>query len=38
MSASKPHLVPVSVEPDGSCAQQRIEVGQTFEITNKFMF
>jgi hypothetical protein len=34
----KPHLVPVSVEPDGTYAQQRIEMGQTFQITNKFMF
>jgi TonB-dependent Receptor Plug Domain len=34
----KPHLVPVSVEPDGSWAQMRIEEGQTFELTNKFMF
>ena len=34
----KAHLVPVSVEPDGSWAQMRIEEGQTFEISNKFMF
>ena len=34
----QPHLVPVSVEPDGSWAQERIEEGQTFEISNKFMF
>jgi hypothetical protein len=34
----KPHLVPVSVEPDGTYAQQRIEMGQTFQLTNKFSF
>ena len=33
-----PHLVPVSVEPDGTWAQQRIEMGQTWEVTSKFMF
>lgn len=34
----QPHLVPVSVEPDGTYAQQRIEVGQTWEVTNTIMF
>lgn len=34
----KAHLVPVSVEPDGSWAQRRIQVGQSWELTNKFMF
>ena len=34
----QPHLSPVSLEPDGSWAQVRIEEGQTFEISNKFMF
>ncbi len=34
----KPHLVPVSVEPDGTYAQQRIEMGQRWEVTTKFMF
>jgi len=33
-----PHLVPVSVEPDGITAQSRIEMGQTWEVSNKFMF
>jgi len=32
------HLVPVSVEPDGTYAQQRIMMGQTWQVTNKFMF
>ncbi|HTT56650.1 MAG TPA: TonB-dependent receptor plug domain-containing protein [Opitutaceae bacterium] len=34
----KPHLVPVSVEPDGTPAHQRIEMGQTFELSSRFMF
>ncbi|HTZ21589.1 MAG TPA: TonB-dependent receptor plug domain-containing protein [Opitutaceae bacterium] len=33
-----PHLVPVSVEPDGTWAQQRIEMGQTYLITNTIRF
>ncbi|MFT3869961.1 MAG: TonB-dependent receptor plug domain-containing protein [Nibricoccus sp.] len=32
------HLTPISVEPDGTWAQQRIVNGQTFEVSNKFMF
>ena len=32
------HLVPVSVEPDGSWGVQRIQSGQTWEVSNKFMF
>lgn len=32
------HLVPVSVEPDGTYAQQRIMMGQTWELTNRFLF
>lgn len=35
---SKPHLTPVSVEPDGGPAQFRIEDGQTWELTNTFTF
>jgi hypothetical protein len=34
----KPHLTPVSVEPDGSWAQQRIEMGQTWMLTNTIKF
>lgn len=32
------HRTPISVEPDGTWAQQRIVNGQTFEVSNKFMF
>jgi len=32
------HLVPVSVEPDGSPAAYRIENGMNWQITNTFMF
>ncbi|HVU34969.1 MAG TPA: TonB-dependent receptor plug domain-containing protein [Opitutaceae bacterium] len=34
----RPHLVPVSVEPDGTWAQERIETGETYELTTKLMF
>ena len=34
----RPHLTPVSVEPDGTFAQQRIEIGQTFDLSTKFIF
>ncbi|MFT3783907.1 MAG: TonB-dependent receptor plug domain-containing protein [Nibricoccus sp.] len=34
----KAHLTPISVEPDGTWAQQRIVQGMTFDISNKFMF
>jgi hypothetical protein len=34
----KTHLTPISVQPDGSWAQQRIVTGMTFEVSNKFMF
>ncbi len=34
----KAHLVPVSVEPDGTFAQQRIAAGQSWEVTTKLMF
>lgn len=34
----KPHLRAISVLPDGTSAQKRIMEGQTFQITNKFMF
>ena len=34
----KPHLMPVSVEPDGTWAQQRIEVGTSYLITNTIRF
>lgn len=34
----RPHLTPISVEPDGTWAQQRIVNGMTFEVSNKFMF
>ncbi|MGH7996680.1 MAG: TonB-dependent receptor plug domain-containing protein [Opitutaceae bacterium] len=34
----KPHLTPVSVEPDGTFAQQRIEEGQVWQLTNTFTF
>lgn len=34
----KASLVPISYEPDGSVAQQRIMVGQTFDLSMKFMF
>jgi hypothetical protein len=33
-----PHLTPVSVEPDGTWAQQRIEMGQSYLITNTIKF
>ncbi len=32
------HLVPVSVEPDGTYAQQRIEEGQVFDLSSTFSF
>ncbi|HET7537377.1 MAG TPA: TonB-dependent receptor, partial [Candidatus Didemnitutus sp.] len=32
------HLMPVSVEPDGSWAAQRIAEGQTWELSTKVMF
>jgi len=35
---SRPHLTPVSVQPDGGPAQFRIEEGQTWELTNTFIF
>lgn len=31
-------LTPISVEPDGSWAQQRIQMGQAFDLSCKFMF
>lgn len=34
----KPHLVPINVEPDGTFAQQRIEEGQVFDLSNTFTF
>ena len=34
----RPHLSPISVEPDGTWAQQRIEMGQTYDLSCKFMF
>ena len=34
----KPHLTPVSVEPDGSWAQQRIQMGQSYLLTNTIKF
>lgn len=32
------HLVPVSIEPDGSWGVQRIMTGQMWEVTNRFSF
>lgn len=32
------HLVPVSVEPDGSWAVRRIQSGMTWEVSSKLMF
>jgi outer membrane receptor protein involved in Fe transport len=34
----KPHVTPISVEPDGTNAQYRIEEGMTWSITNTFSF
>lgn len=34
----KTGLVPISVEPDGSVAQHRIQMGQVFSLSCKFMF
>ncbi len=33
-----PHLVPISVEPDGTPAAQRIEEGSVWSLTNTFSF
>lgn len=33
-----PKLVPISYEPDGTIAQQRIQIGQTYDFSLKFMF
>ncbi len=34
----KPHVTPISVEPDGTPAQYRIEEGLTWTLTNTFTF
>jgi len=34
----QPHLTPISVQPDGSYAQYRIEEGMTWTLTNTFSF
>jgi len=34
----KTGLVPISYQPDGTVAQQRISTGQTYDLTCKFMF
>jgi hypothetical protein len=34
----KPHVTPISVEPDGSYAQYRIQEGMTWTVTNTFSF
>jgi hypothetical protein len=34
----KARLIPISVEPDGTSAQYRIEEGQTWMVTNTFSF
>src|SRR5262249_14257751 len=34
----KPHLVAISVEPDGTPAAQRIEEGMVWSLTNTFSF
>ncbi len=34
----KPHLTPISVQPDGTLAQYRIEEGLTWTLTNTFSF
>lgn len=33
-----PHLTPISIQPDGSPAQYRIEEGMTWTLTNTFSF
>jgi hypothetical protein len=34
----KPHLVPISCEPDGTTAAVRIDEGQNIQVTNTLMF
>jgi hypothetical protein len=31
-------LVPIAYEPDGTVAQSRIQEGQTYDLSMKFMF
>ena len=34
----KSHLVPISIESDGTSAQPRIEHGQVFDLSTRFSF
>jgi hypothetical protein len=36
--AEKPHLAPISLQTDGTIAGVRTVEGQTFQMTNSFLF